>query len=586
MTVEDVAATMTSAVHPARAWWEPGGPLAALRRAPTLGAALASRAQSEPGAVAYYLQDEPEGITVGELYELAGRAASALVDRGVSPGDRVGVCLDTGRDLLATIFGCQLAGAVPFLTEPAVLPSRRRAGADRIRHMIRVARPRAFVVDASLGELVGPVCAEHRVPMVTPPFTSAGWSRGPAADPDELALIQFTSGTTKAARGVALTHRAAMANIAAIGSRLRMRDGDLTVGWLPLHHDMGMIGILLSTFMHGVPVALLSPMSFALSPERWLRTISYFRGTISAAPNFAYRLCATRLSDAALKDLDLSSWRAALNGAEVVDAPTVRAWQERMRPYGLHPRSMVPCYGMAEIGLAATFADPGSPVRTRRVDHGFLRASGRAVDAREGDVPVLELVSCGPPLPGVEVRITGEDGRPLPGRTEGDIRLRTSSAMNGYYGDPEETRRVLGDGWLRTGDRGLLIDGELYVTGRIKDLIIIGGRNYTPYEIEAAAADVAPSGTVTAAVGCPDPDRGEALVVLVEFRGQVDDPAALRAAVVRSVSSRTGLTVQRVVLVRRGSLPKTSSGKLRRPEIVQSLIAGRLPDAFTEGPGE
>ncbi|MFJ4683024.1 AMP-binding protein [Streptomyces sp. NPDC088789] len=571
-------------VHADRRGFEPEerpGP-ASLTSAGTIGAALLEIADQDPDRPLAYVEGSgaPVRLTASELAELAAAAATTLAEHGVRPGDRVGLCMDTGVDAYAALHGCFLLGAVPFVCEPPLATMRRQRWEDRLRLLISRAEPRALVASPEFRDAVSAPCAQAGVTIVEPPFEGGLVPGSVRARPGDLALIQFTSGTTGDSRGVTLTHEAVFANAAAIGDR-GYRAGDLVVSWLPLHHDMGLIGLSIAPLLHGLPVASMPPLSFALRPERWLWAMHRYRGTFTSAPNFAYRLCATNVPDAKLAGLDLSTWRFAGNGAEVVQTATLRAFAERMAPYGYRERAMTPCYGMAEITLAATMCVAGDPLITLPVRRDRLAADGKVVEAAPDDPERQELVSSGSALKEIEIRVVDAAGADLPDRRQGTILLRCPSMMSGYYRQPEETAKVLDNGWLDTGDQGFLDNGQVYVTGRIKDVVIIAGSNYHPYAFEAAAATVdGLRADAVAAVGCPDPERStEALVLVVESRSHADAErvAEIREAVIAAVSAETGLRPARVEVVPRGALPKTPSGKLQRRQVVDALVKGTLP---------
>ncbi|HZG02678.1 MAG TPA: fatty acyl-AMP ligase [Streptomyces sp.] len=574
----------TEDVHGDRAGFrldEEAGPVP-LTSAPTIGAALLELAERDPDRPVIYVEEkagEPIRLTAAELAERAAAAATALAEHGVKPGDRVGICLDTSVDAHTAIHGCFLLGAVPFVSEPPLATMRRQRWAGRLRLLFDRAGAKVLVASPAFRDAVAEPCAEAGVTIVEPPFEGGYLPGSVRASADDIALLQFTSGTTGNSRGVVLTHDAIMANVRAIGERA-FREGDLFVSWLPLHHDMGMIGLNLAPLLHGLPVVSMPPLSFALRPERWLWTMHRYRGTFTSAPNFAYQLCVTKVPDEKLAGLDLSSWRVAGNGAEVVNAATLRAFTDRMRPYGYRDRAMMPCYGMAEVVLAASMNMPGNPLTTLTIRRDVLAATGEAVPAGPDDPDRQELVSSGPPMSGTEIRVVDAEGVEVPDRTQGDILVSSPSLMSGYYRQPEETAKVLKDGWLHTGDQGFRDGEHLYVTGRVKDVVIIAGRNYHPYVFEGAAANaegVQPG--AVAAVGCPDAELGtEALTIVAESRVHADQHQAelLAKSIVDLVTAETGLRPDRVEIVPRGTLPKTPSGKLQRPQIVQSLLDGTL----------
>jgi fatty-acyl-CoA synthase len=575
-------------VHPDRLRWWPDPTPARLTTAGCLAAALVDRFRREPGAVAFYLPEAPDGadrLTVDELFCLANAAGATLAGLGVGEGDRICVCIDTSRELLAVLFGAALVGAVPMLAEPPLTAFRRKLWVERFGHMIDTTGPAALVVEEGLRAAAEEAFGDRGVAIVGPPFGDGVVTR-PVLDPDPEApaLIQFSSGTTSAAKGVVLGNRALIAAADAIGLGIPYYRSDVMVSWLPLHHDMGMVGGTLAPFLHDVPGLLFRPLTFAMRPDTWLRLIHRYRGTVSPAPNFAYRLVSTRLSRMDLTGLDLSSWRSAFNGAEVVDAVTLRDWQRAMAPYGFRPESMRPCYGMAELGLAATFAPADTRPRITVLSRTAMVEEGRA-ERPDYEWDAQEYVSSGRPVPGVRVKIVGRDGTELAAGRAGRVLVASESMMTGYYGLPGKTAEDLRDGWLLTGDLGFMIDGELYVTGREKDLIIIAGRNYQPqpFEMAAATLDGVRSGGV-AAIGVPDPERGtEHLVLVVESKHVGGDHAGeLATEVERTVAELTGVRPNQVLIVAPGSVPKTSSGKKQRPLLAKMIALGTFGGEATD----
>jgi acyl-CoA synthetase (AMP-forming)/AMP-acid ligase II len=403
-----------------------------------------------------------------------------------------------------------------------------------------------------------------------------------AVAPDDLALVQFSSGSTGDPRGVMLSHRNLLANVAAVLAVLQPDETDVNCSWLPLYHDMGLIGGLFMPLHCGRPVVLLSPQGFLLDPKRWLWAIHHHRATISTAPNFAYQLIAGRVDERELAGLDLSCWRLALCGAEPVMPETLAAFARKLAPHGFREEGLLPVYGLAEVALGALFPVPGQPFRRDGVDPAALEAHGRAEPG--GRV----LSSVGRPLPGFDVRIADGEGRPLPERHVGEIQLQGPSVMLGYLDDPAATARVLVDGWLRTGDLGYMAEGELFVVGRSKDLILKGGRNYAPQDLEKAAERVEGirRGCV-AAFGVPDPTTGtEAVVVVAETREPASAHAALAGAIKDMVHAAVGLRPDHVTLLPPGAVPKTSSGKLQRSRARERWLAGNLAAPQEPGMGE
>jgi acyl-CoA synthetase (AMP-forming)/AMP-acid ligase II len=394
-----------------------------------------------------------------------------------------------------------------------------------------------------------------------------------AARPMDLALVQFSSGSTVDPKAVALTHAALVAQTDALVALVRPTARDVLVSWLPLYHDMGLIGCLLGALSYPGPLVLIPPEHFLARPALWPRAVSRHRGSISAAPSFAYAYCADRITDGELDRCDLGSWRLALDGAEPVSAEVMRRFAGRFARWGFDPAALVPVYGLSEAALAVTFAAPGRPLAGRAVDAERLARDGRVVPGAR------EVTAVGRPIPGVAVAVRDPRGRPLAEGRLGRIFVQGPSLMREYVGDAAATARALADGWLDTGDLGFVVGGELHVHGRAKDLVIVHGANHAPEEFEAALAGLPglrPGGAV--ALGyAPEAGDGEGLLILAERgRAAAGDDAALAARVGRAVRERTGLAPQAVHILAPGTLPRTSSGKLRRQEALRRFVAGAL----------
>jgi fatty-acyl-CoA synthase len=433
---------------------------ATMLRCPTIGAALLEAAARDAGRVAYYLFDDADRQTRLSTAEVAAQAAAAAHEMhadGLRAGDRVIIALDTGPGLLAAFYGCALLGAVPVITEPGATARRAARWAERIGYIARITQARLLIVADCLAEqAVRAAQADGTCPVagILQAVFPAGydWTGPTPADPAQPAFIQFTSGTTAHPKGITISNGAVMANVAAMGAALRLCRSDLTVGWLPLHHDMGLVGLTVGPLLHELPAALLRPLGFLLRPERWLWAIHYLRGTVSAAPNFAYQLCATSLREEALTGLDLSSWRIACNGAEPVRAASIKRWQERMSPWGFRPEAMLPVYGMAEAALAVTMPTPGTLPVIDRISRSELASTGRAIPAAD-TADATDMVAVGQAIPGYRVRITdGSAVVSLPARQQGHILVGGPSLAGEYLGEPGDAAGAIADGWLHTGD--------------------------------------------------------------------------------------------------------------------------------------
>jgi fatty-acyl-CoA synthase len=533
-------------------------------------------AAAGPGGVTFVDAGEREQtLAWAAILERARRAAAALVARGIRPGDRVALVLRTEPAFLDAFFGALWAGAVPVPLYPPIRLAELARYRTATARMLGAVAARLVVADRTLGNLVGEAVADAgpALGLITPDaLHDAALAPPRPAAADELALIQFSSGTTREPRPVALAHRQLVAHLAALTAVVappgRRAAG---VSWLPLYHDMGLIGCLLGAAYVGGSLVLIPPEVFLARPALWLRAIGRHRATVSPAPSFAYGLCARRVGDDELAGVDLSSWQLALDGAEQVSAAAARRFAARFASVGFDAGALVPVYGLAEATLAVSFAPPGRGVRTLGIDPARAGLGDRV---RAGG---HEVASVGAPVPGVAVAVWDARGRPLPPGQVGRIAVRGAGVMAGYFGQPEATAAVLAGGWLDTGDLGFVADGELFVCGRARDLVVVRGVNHHPAELESALDGVAgarPGCAVALGVAPPDGDSEE-LVVVVERRAGADRErltGAIRAALVAA----TGLWPHDVVIVEPGTLPRTSSGKLRRGEARRRLLAGEL----------
>lgn len=518
-------------------------------------------------------------LTYAELWKGAGAWAAHLRARGVEPGDRVLLLLPTERAFYESYWGILLAGAVPVPAYPPVRLSRMEEYLQALGGLVRGSGARALITSETIRPLVRPVqeAGERTLPFVVPNEVTAG-AEVPEVRvrPDDLGLLQYTSGSTGSQKGVMLTHANLLANLRAIGQGVKLRPGDVAVSWLPLYHDMGLIGLMLGSLYWGITLVALSPIDFLRRPARWLRALSEHRGTVSAGPNFAYSLAARKIRDADLQGVDLSSWRVALCGAEPIHPTTIETFTRRFASHGFRPEAFFPAYGLAENTLAVSFAELGRRPHVEHVNAGVLEAEGRALRARPGDGS-RAIVSVGRALDTVEVAVASDSGAPVPEGTRGEVLVRGPSVMAGYFGNPEATAAALARGWLHTGDLGFLLDGRLYICGRKKDMVIKAGRNYFAEDLEAAAVflpGVRPGGVAVFAV--ENEARGTEEVVLVaEIRAGVESRGLAEALRAR-VSEATGCRPDRVVLVAPHTLPKTSSGKIQRFQVRAWYLDGSL----------
>lgn len=557
---------------------------------PTLVHALVAAAEADDG-VGITLVDEDEDeetvLTFRALLSAVARAAGELEDAGVRRGDRVLVVLPTSFDFVATFLALEALGATPVPTYPPADVRQIELTLTRLEHIAKTARVSTCLTSRALAPLLGSLA--RRAPTIrrigVAPSTRP--LAGPAArgalrladlDPTGTAFLQYTSGSTGDPKGVHLTHANVLANLHAIGQRVRISRHDVIASWLPLYHDMGLIGALLMSVYWRLPLVLMSPRAFLGAPLRWLGAITRHRATLSPAPNFAYALCvrAARLRPGALAGLDLSSWRAALNGAEPVNVNTIREFVDTFAPRGFSADAMLPVYGLAESSLAVTFPDVGAPLRVERVDRGAL-ADGH-VQPAEGPGSIC-IVGTGTPMPGHDVIVADEELHELDEREVGHVLVRGPSVMKGYFENADATEKVLRDGWLWTGDLGFKSRGELFVTGRVKDLIILRGKNYYAEDIEAVVERVAGVRRGGAVVfGAYDDEAATEMVAAVCEARSLDPTETARIAddVRDAVAEECGLTLDDVVVVPPGTLPKTSSGKRQRSRVRQMFLDDAL----------
>ena len=526
---------------------------------------------------------EERPITYGALWNEAAAVAAGLHENGLARGESVALMLRTERAFFSAFFGTLLAGGVPVPIYPPVRASRIEEFVQRQAAILRNAEARVLITFAEVERIASLLRGQApSVRVVTSVDRLARPSSGigvPHLAPESPALIQYTSGSTGDPKGVLLSHANLLANLRAIGEALAIGPDDVTVSWLPLYHDMGLIGAWLGSLYFGVPVAILSPLAFLSHPARWLWTLHAHRGTLSPAPNFAYDLCARKVRDDEIQGLDLSAWRLALNGSEPVSPETIERFSHRFASFGFRPEAMCPVYGLAESSVGLTVSPVGRGPRVDRVAREPFERSRAVRPASPDDQAPLCFVSCGRPLAGHELRIVDDGGAGAGERVEGRVEFRGPSVTHGYFHNPEATRAVLHEGWMDSGDLGYWADGEIFITGRRKDLIIQAGRNLSPQEVEDAAGTVPGirRGCI-AAFGVPDPRIGtERLVIVAETREFSRARRDLLGAAVRDrVATLLDTPPDVVVIADAGTVLKTSSGKIRRSATREAYMRGAL----------
>jgi fatty-acyl-CoA synthase len=516
-----------------------------------------------------------------DLRDQAASLARRMLRAGLRPGDRVALIAETGPDFVRAFFASLYAALVPVPLPAPVAFAGRINYIDHIHPMLASARPSAMLAPGVFLDLVRHAAAGVGVDLVgtfedLERMPEDGTDLPPVRE-DDLCYLQFSSGSTRSPTGVSVTHRALLANARGIvNSALKVTEGDRCTSWLPFYHDMGLVGFLLMPLTTQISTDYLAPDGFARRPLIWPTLISRNGSTLSYSPSFGYDLCARRAMNADLGHLDLSRWRAAGIGGDVIRPGILSRFADTFGGCGFRKEAFVASYGMAEATLGVSFAPLDRGLEIDRVDLGRLRREGRATPA-EGD-NMRELVLCGELLPGHELEIRGAEGSVLREREVGRIMVRGPSVMTEYFGRREETARVLSsDGWLDTGDLGYLVGKSLVVAGRSKDLILVNGRNVWPEDLELAVEhqiDAVRQGDVVAF--SVDEQEAERVVLLVQCRTSDAAPReALRSAVAEVVLARAGLNCN-VVLVSHNALPRTSSGKLSRMRARDMYLASLL----------
>ena len=505
-----------------------------------------------------------------EIEATSRGVADALVRAGLRRHDLIAIVLHDPEAFLTTLFGASIAGLVPALITPPSTLSDLDRYFQATAGVLAAAEARAVVTDAALAPgfaAVAPSLPTLDIVLDRAALDTSHIGAYADASLDDLAFVQFTSGSTSSPKGVALTHGNIAANVAAVNGPAGLatgQPGDVAVSWLPLHHDMGLVGMVFGALYSGIPAVLMTPHAFVKRPVEWLRTITRFRGTISYAPSFAYDLCVRRVKERDLAELELSSWRVAGCGAEPIHAPTLSAFAEKFASCGFRASSLLPSYGLAEHVVAATMAPRDRAPRVERLG---------------GE----EVVSCGRSLPEHDFKIVGENGRPVPDGRIGEIVLSGPSVMVGYYKRDALTAQTITDGWLRTGDLGCVCDGELFVCGRAKDVIVANGRKFYPQDLEWAVNDLDAirRGRVVA-FGIVAAGQADRVVLLVEPKG-LTSQAAVTEAVRRRISDAFGLYVDDVVCIPAGTIGRTTSGKLQRAAAKRAYERGEFAPVGVDG---
>ncbi|MBI3370766.1 MAG: AMP-binding protein [Betaproteobacteria bacterium] len=543
-----------------------------------------SQARTLTEALEYHAERQPERLTVfmyeeHQEFPLSYRAlrdgamcyAAQLTQAGLQPGQMVAIMLPTCKEYLFSFYGVLFAGAVPV---PLYPPARLTTIEDHMTRHVGILKSAGATIMITVPEakalayLLRAQVETLRTVLVPKDLEggSAGFRPVPGK-PGDMGFLQYTSGSTGNPKGVVLSHANLMANVRAMGAAVSAGPEDVFVSWLPLYHDLGLIGANFATLVLGFPVVLMSPLAFLSHPANWMRAIHRHRGTMSGGPNFSFELCLRRIADQDMEGVDLSSWRFAFNAAEPVSPETIVEFEKRFSKYGLRKNVISPAYGLAESSVGVAITTPGTSWRADRLDRDRFSRSGEAIAASAEDASPMIVIGCGTPIPGHDIRVVDAAGLELPERQEGLLQFRGPSSTSGYYRNPEATRTLFDGEWVNTGDRAYLSEGVLFLTGREKDIIIRGGRNISPYGLEEAVGDLAGIRRGCVAVfGSLDRASGtERVIVLAEVRNaDASRHDELKRMINEIAIGLIGGPVDDIVLAPPATVPKTSSGKIRR----------------------
>lgn len=548
----------------------------------TVNEMIAAAARTERGLTFIDVQEQETWFPYRELHQRARRMAHVLIQSGIRPGDRVAIGIPTSPSFMDAFFGTLLAGGVPVPVYPSPRVGRLDDYQATITGMLRAAEARLLLADAHSMTVLTSVTAQAGLElgcrMIEEIFPDTAVQEAEVSvSPDALGLIQFSSGSTSSPKGVAVPHRALVTHTAMMSQVLFEGGGDNEGGacWLPLYHDMGLIGGLLVPLYMQVSSPMMTPETFITQPRIWLRAISRHGTTIIVAPNFAYELCLRRVPDSELETLKLDKLRVIMCGAEPVSASLMEAFSQRFARCGLKQEGVIrPVYGLAEATLAVTHPRrPHHPIRWLGVDPLVLARESRVTEGER------KIVSVGGPMPGTSIQIRDEQGNELPDGHAGRIFVRTPSLARGYFHNEEATAKAFLGEWLYTGDLGFIDDGELFVCGRMKELVIIRGANHPPEHFESCLEGLQGlrPGRVVAAGFVPPGKESEELVILAErsaFAKEGDE--ALEKQIRKAILDHTGIRAHSVVLLPKGAIRRTSSGKLQRRDALQRFLSGEF----------
>lgn len=513
-----------------------------------------------------------------ELLSKVQAKAWSLNQLGVRKGDFCGLIIPEQEDFIIHFFALSWLGAVPVPLAVPFQSDKLGHFIENLKHITKIANLKYFIVTPRLKGFLGELLSVGAKKIISPDDLQTGdsWIDPALTHATDLAFLQFTSGSTNQPKGVMVSNSNILANVKCIiEENIRPGAEDRLFSWLPFYHDMGLIGFVITPIIYRVSGDYISPLAFIKRPALWLKSISKYKSTISFAPNFAYSLCSKKIPESLLAELDLSSWRMAGCGAEPIHAQTVKEFTEKFAVCGFQKRAFKACYGLAESTLAVAFPAQEDLPKFDQINEAALSAEKLALPAGPND-KTLSIISCGKSFPGHEISIRNENFEVCPERTVGEVTIKGPSVTSGYINNPEATAEAIrSDGWLLTGDLGYLADGELYICGRKKELIIIAGRNYYPTDIEMLVSEVdgIRKGNVIA-FGVSEVDS-EKLVVCAEAKQLSEFEKEATVQEIKSrINNAIGIMPFKIKLLPVGALPKTSSGKLQRSKTKNMFICG------------
>ncbi len=553
----------------------------------TLTDLLLTASERYPGKGVGFMQ--PDGtcrfVNYAELLKSAMAIASGMKARGISAGDKVMIVLSKNEDIVTVLWACLISRAIPTILQPPVSFTEFNTPAEKIENVFRILEKPAVILSSDL-------IRSFRSEVISfENIINADELKVAGADPFEIipgqstdvAFIQFSSGSTGDPKGIMLTHRNILTNIAAICVGLDIHDSDIMANWMPLYHDMGLFGFHICPVFAMSNHYLIDPVDFVKKPTLWLDTIDTVKCSITGCPNFGQALLLRFLKNREVRSWDLSSLKAIVNGAEPISTRIMSEFMERLAVYGLHKGAMMPAYGMAETTLAITFSKLMDPPVITTFNRKLLQGEGIARPETENISEMIELVSVGFALPDIELRILDDEGSECKEQLEGHIRLRGGGVTPGYYNNLEETAISFDEGWLKTGDKGFFYNGQLYITGRVKDIIFVRGQNLYAHDLENLAAkhlDI-PYGKVIVG-GWFDPEKGQdqVMLFLVGSANQATSDSFLNLRAF--FRSTYGIAIDVFVPVRSNQVPKTSSGKIQRYKLIDDYRNGVFDEAIGE----